>query len=221
MNLEKEIYEQANIEELKKIDLVENDVVLPIYIDIYRLYSFLFMEYLDRKIQLRKRESEIKNSLFHLQPLNEEEKDFYQLLSPLEFFYIRNHLNIEKIPKKSLQVLIDRCKEKNNELDSIVEGIIQETYLDVITNDQFAKKSSINYALNGTIPLMASNDSIVLGLRRDPEYEKGVGHNPEWVELSIKKDLLLEALKQIVEEDAKNNGLKLTVFIFNEVTTKK
>ncbi len=221
MSMESFMLRNANAEKLKELGLVEGNRVTPTYVQIYGLYSSLLIKYLDKILHLKEREEQMKNSPMQIQPLKEKDKDAYQSLSPLEFFYVRNDLHLENISKDELRILQKRCENKNNQLDAISEQIIQNTCMAVITNPKFKNGTHINYGPTTSTDFFAPNNSIVLGLRRDPEYEKGQGDNPEWTELYLKKEIVMKALERLVEEDAKKNKIPLEVIIYNEASVTK
>ena len=221
MSMESYMLRNADAGKLKELGFVEGNRVTSMYVQIYELYSSLLLKYLDKLLNLKEKEEQMKNSPMQIQPLKEKDKDAYQSLSPLEFFYVRNDLRLENIPKDYLRILQKRCENKNDQLDAISEQIIQDTYLSVITNSNYKNGTHINYGPTTSTDFFAPNNSIVLGLRRDPEYEKGQGDNPEWTELYLKKEIVLKALERLIEEAAKKKKIPLEVIIYNEATVTK
>lgn len=223
MSIENYMLRNADTKKLTKLGFVEGTRVTEMYKQIYQLYTSLLLQYLDKLLGLREKEEQIKNSFLQLQPIKEEDKDAYQSLSPLEFFYVRNDLKIESITQEYLRLLQKRCENKNYQLDAIAEQIIRDTCMNVVTNTKYKKGTRINYGPSTKDDYFAPNDSIVLGLRRNPEYDKGreKKDNPEWVEMFFKKEMLMQALKKLIEEEAAKKGIPLEVIVYDENSVTK
>ena len=105
MSLESYMLREVDVEKLKELGFVEGNKVIRAYQDLYQLYTILLTKYVDKRLNLSEREKEIIDHPLHLEPVKEEDQDSYQSLTPLKFFFIRNNLKLERIPKETLQIL--------------------------------------------------------------------------------------------------------------------
>ena len=125
-----------NIELLTKLGFYKDEHLTQEYYDCYRLYNYFLLSYLNEKIHLTKLEEEALTMKNPFKPLSLDEKDFFQKLSPLKFFYIRNILKIEKLSSKDIQFLKDRNQNKQFSFDEEAKQMINDSYKEVVKDHE-------------------------------------------------------------------------------------
>ena len=224
MIVKKYMLRESNFHALQEAGLMNENHLTEMFSKIYEFYSQSLMFYLDKELELSKREEEIENCILSIKPVKDAEKDAYQSLSFLKFFYLRNNLKIERIPKELLTILEDRVRNKQTIFDSTIEDIIKQTVIEVIKNTNYPDGTNINYGPSSSMDYFAPNNAIVLGLRMNPEYEKDTKENPDWFKNYLQKEALLKILREKVMDDAREKlpkDIPLFVIEYHEGSVTK
>lgn len=179
------------------------------YVELYSLYSSLFVDYLIKEFKLNEYDEKVQNSNLIFNNINEKDMDIYQYLSrnKLKFFYVRNNLHVEKLKKEENEYLKEKIEKSDFELDEKSENIIKNTFKDIIFED-LVKDGSVYDILYGpnSSSFLAPNNSLVLGFRYD-EFKYDELNDEEWYDLNKKQgeymSFLFNQLKVDLEENTK------------------
>ena len=221
MGMSNYMLRESSITLMQEKGLVEGVQVTKLFESLYEYYGKYLLLYLDKKLGLSRREQEIKDSALQMKPVKESDKDAYQSLSPLEFFFVRNNLKIERLPEQFIELLKRRVFQQKEELDEKTEQMIELTYRDVIRNEKYKDGTHINYGPTTSTDFFAPNDALVLGFRFDPEYETDTNDNPDWMENYMRKETLARALCRLIRSEAEKQDLPVYVIEYNEATVTK
>ena len=221
MGMSNYMLRESSVKLLQEKGLAEGVEVSKLFESLYEYYGIYLLQYFDKKLRLSEREKEIQESILQMKPVKEEDKDAYQSLSPMKFFFIRNNLKIERLPQQYIELLKKRVFQQKEELDEKTERMIAETYQTVVRNEKYKDGTHINYGPTTSTDFFAPNDAVVLGFRFDPEYEKDTPENPDWLETYMKRETLAKALCTLVNEEAEKQGLPVHVIEYNEETVTK
>jgi len=165
------------------------------YLVIQAFYKYLLEDYLDEFLLLHEYDDKIKNSSLNFKEVSEQDKDIYQRLSRLHYYYIRNTLFIEKLSLEDLNYLVLKLKRKSFILDEETRKLLERTWKEVIKQD--LDDNIVNICYGPMIPqCMARNDALVLGLRYDEDSDK-IQSDEEVFEDYKNKTLFL---KELLEE---------------------
>ena len=128
MGMSNYMLRESSITLMQEKGLVEGVQVTKLFESLYEYYGKYLLLYLDKKLGLSRREQEIKDSALQMKPVKESDKDAYQSLSPLEFFFVRNNLKIERLPEQFIELLKRRVFQQKEELDEKTEQMIECFY---------------------------------------------------------------------------------------------
>lgn len=146
-----------------------NDEVTSYYTGQYALYEHFLYLYLLKKTSLGKFDEEISRSELGIDMINRNDKDFYQIGSPLKYIYIRNNIYIERLNELDLKHLENKMLNGDFELDSETESLIERTYK-IVTSERSENEPphTVNY---GPVAerFFASSDNLIIGIRYDDE----------------------------------------------------
>jgi hypothetical protein len=135
------------------------------YIELLEKYTKLFINYLNKECRFYEYEDYFDKRRDIFVPINENEKDIYQLLSkPLKYFYIRNNFYIENLSEEEINTLLS-SEEENNEF-------VKNTFNKLlVSKDNIAKNTAFGPL---TSMFIAPSDSVVIGFRYDDQllYKK-------------------------------------------------
>ena len=160
--------DKGSINQLTKLGLYKDGSLTKEYYDLYRLYNYFLLSYVNEKFHLTKIEDEAFRD-YQLDPI-EEDKDFYQHVSSLKFFYIRNDLKIENLYPKDMKDLRERLAKGKFEFDEDTKQMIHDSYPMVIKDPKVRDESIACYGPFDSGHYFAPSNAIVLGFRFDPKY---------------------------------------------------
>ena len=209
-----------NLEFLTKLGFYKNGELTNDYYDCYRLYAYFLLSYLNDLLHLTAIEEDAQKGDNPLRPIKREEKDFYQKLSPLNFFYVRNFLKIEKLLSKDIQFLKDRIMSKNFTYDEEAKRVIESSYKEVVKDHEGSDDVMVTYGDFSSGNFFAPNCAIVLGIRISPQFEEDTEDNPNWLEQYCEREDLVSIIINRVEEEAKKENIVLKVFEYNEESAR-
>lgn len=208
---------KVSLENMSKEELSE-------YLKIYNLYRKLYIEYVIEKLELRKFDKLIEKSELEFSQTIEEDMDIYQYFSSkeLKYFYIRNNVYVERLNDEEIDILKEKIKNKDYELDNISRVLIENTYNKVIfegrRND--GKKYVTTFGPNSR-NFLASSHSIVIGFRYNEFDDSGLSDN-DWRERHIKQlEYMSEIFKNIIENNRENSKMLMSIFKYNEFSVIK
>lgn len=187
------------------------------YFALQSIYYNLLEQYIDTLVDFNSIEDTL--SKHNTRKVNEEEKDIYQYLSNHNFFYIRNTLYVEKLPKEIILRLLSTMPEK---LDSELLNIVSQTYKEVIrTDDLNIDDFEISYG-----PLSpsynASNKSLVIGYRNAEEDENLYSDEEAWFEDFTKRRAFITEILKNTESYLKSKiDVSCSVIEYFEESVKK
>ncbi len=173
--------------------------------------------YLNKYINLDGYDKKIKNSELYYVPIKDEKIDYYQEKSRpyLEYFYIRNDVEIDKLSDNEKKFIDDN---KNIEYNEEIEKFIVDTMNKVLFKEFKEGRVLTTYG-SPAKKYLAYNDSIVIGFRFD-EY-----NNDKKLERLVWSQNYFDKLKYLKEigEEIKRIGKErlnrdITVIIYNEYT---
>lgn len=176
------------------------------YKEMYLLYRHLFMQFLQKKLCLKDYDNKIAQSGLDFTPCDEESEDVYQYMSQdyLKYFYLRNNTYVEKLSDEQKAFLKQRIKAGDYEYDESCEKFIEETYKNVITEDELkdGKTRMAFYGPNSS-NFMAPNNSVVIGFNYNEFNTHGLD-DKKWGELHDKQIRFLIDLLYDMAEDVEN-----------------
>ncbi len=197
--------------------LASNGKLSEDYFALQSIYYNLLEQYIDTLIDINQVENSLEQN--NIRKVPEEEKDIYQYLSHHNYFYLRNTLYVEKLPKDVIVKLLTTLpKELNEELLDIVK----RTYKEVIrTDDMNIQDFDINYG-----PLSpsyaASNEALVIGYRNAEEDETLYNDEDAWFEdYTKRRQIVTETLKNVEVQLASQTNSKCSVIEYFEESVKK
>jgi len=204
-----EIQENIDIEMAKSKNLIKDDDYTN-YGKIYFKYRN-GLEYLLKKITpIEQYDKKIKNSDLGFLEVLEEEKDFYQYLSTLKYFYLRNNLYIERLENDYIKKINEIDITKEQDINELLQ-IVMKTYKEIIIEyPEVSTDTIISFGFDD-INLMPYNGSVIIGFRYD-EYrnEETLGDN--WENNYKKQVEMLEKMLPMLEEGFANilkNNVKI------------
>ena len=182
------------------------------YFELLNRYIKLFGQYLMEILPLEQIDTNMKNHESKFVPVKDEDKDFYQITSPLslEYIYLRNNFYIEKLSKEDLDIL--RTKDS---LDGETREFIKRTYLNVI--NPYEDKEVIFYGPENSRHLCDSTD-VVLGIRYDEFSDIGLS-NEEFQQRFLEQQQKIGSLGVILEVVGLDKlGTELRLINYNEAS---
>lgn len=158
----------------------------------------------------------LKQSELQYKPVTSDEKDIYQEGSIFEYFYLRNTLYVECLPKEYIDYLLSLDLEHLS-LGEKEREIISTTLQIVITNNHPDHSHLTNYG-PFSAEFFAPINGLVIGVRYDPyEDQNAPGYDDDlWFENNIKQDEFLNGLCTKLENDFKSETFQLKVIRYNE-----
>ncbi len=205
---------EKNIQKLNQLGLLENNRPTLLYREVYQLYYSMLLQFLNQSLGLTHVEQVLLDAT--VKPLNQSEKDIYQRMSFLKFFYIRNNLRVECLPEDLLQTLIDRVQTQNNSYDSVMKRLIETTYSDVITDIHSPLGANICYGNLNSLDYFAPNNAVVLGFRNDPDYESD-HRDGKWLPMYLQRNSLAKkSQEQVMKLAEEKLSVPLRVISYNE-----
>lgn len=190
------------------------------YYDCYRLYAYFLLSYLNEIFHLTDLEEKAQKIDSPLKPLKLDDKDFYQKLSPLKFFYIRSFLYIEKLSLLDILFLKNRISSKKFSYDGAAKRVIEKSYKVVVKHHEGYDEDIVSYGDFSSGKFFAPNSAIVLGIRFDPQYEDEAKDSDEWLKQFAEKKTLVSLFIDMIEKEAENKNISLKVLEFDENSVK-
>lgn len=180
-------------------DNLSNDVKQK-YLDMHALYIDLFIQYMNKKYNLKKYDDYIKNSKSNFKNIDIINMDLYQYLSSKHFsyIYIRNNVYIERLNKEEFSFLKQKLINDDYNLDektfSFVENTFQKILFEITDNDIY----DVCYG-EDLDKFLKPNNALIIGVRVD-EFNKENNINDEiWIkkyrEASYELDLIIDYLE--------------------------
>ena len=137
------------------------------YLKLSGLYRALLNKYLKQKC-LENYENIIKESGLNFIPVAEQDQDFYQYYNNcgLTYYYVRNNIYIERLPKEEIQYLQDKLDKQDISFNPEDTKFIKKTFSKVIKEDltDIKEPFEINFGPASTA-FFARNDALVIGFR--------------------------------------------------------
>lgn len=187
------------------------------YFTLQSIYYSLLEQYIDTLINIKAAENLLEQN--NIRKVPEEEKDIYQYLSNHNYFYIRNTLYVEKLPKDIIVKLLSQVPEKASEE---LLAIVKQTYKEVIrTDDMNIQHFDINYG-PATPSYSASNEALVIGYRNAEEDEDLYENEDKWFEdFTKRRKFITETLESIQQYLNNNIDINCSVIEYFEESVKK
>lgn len=197
--------------------LATNGQLTEEYFTLQSIYYNILEQYIDTLINFEEIEKSLEQN--NIRKVSESEKDIYQYLSNHNYFYIRNTLYVEKLPKDIILKLLS-SSFKNNAYE--VLNIVKQTYKEVIRTDNFNIQSfDIHYGpLSSTYA--ASNEALVIGYRNAEEDESAYEDEDAWFEdFTKRRKVVTETLNSVQNYLVKQLGSTCSVIEYFEESVKK
>lgn len=189
----------------------------------YNKYRRIFTKYIIEELNLKKYDDEINNSELNFNPISDIDMDIYQYFSSefLKFFYLRNNIYIEKLTNEEKSFLEGIGNIKNKELDEQTREFIKQTYKKVIFEDiKGDKKNYFTFYGPNSKNYMASNDSLIIGIRYD-EFNLCGLDDKKWDEFHLKQiDFLSELFYRFVIENKNKLDVPIIILQYNRFSIK-
>lgn len=159
-----------------------------LYMEIANLYKSIFTEYLFSKIELKKYDDEIANSVLDFYKVKVINPTYNMLdeYNGMNYIYILNNFFVENLSDKNLEIFKNSLI--NDDInDEKLSSIVDSTYKDVLKMDCYGEKNqNFNVCYGSSAPFnFARNDALVLKI-----YYGITEHNEE-------KEEALERFKKI------------------------
>ncbi len=152
-----------------------------VFLTRYSVYSNFLYEYLINKTKIKEFDDKLKNNKEHeFEAIDDDNKDMYQFMAKnkLEYYYIRNNLNLGNLSNEEIAFIDNRIKNNNFSYDNEVEKFIESTLKKVLSfsND---KNLLINFGPSGSSSFFVKNESLIIGQRINEfvSYDLGIYEN--------------------------------------------
>lgn len=180
------------------------------YLNLYSKYYLFFINYLNEIIDIKRIEKDITKVNNILKPVEIEQKDLYQSLSPYNYIYIRNNFYIERLTQDELNILMN-----NNEYNDITKELIKNTYPKII-NPYIDKDVDLLYGPDAK-RFLSSSKNIVIGIRFNSKVESD---KYSAIQIHNVKKLLLSTIKSTIIKNANKNDLdNITLIEYNDISS--
>lgn len=196
-------------------NLCENEMFTEKYIQLQTVYRFFLSQFLLQTTKMDVIDRKLKQHELSFLENRSENMNFYQRndLMGLDYFYLRNHIHIERLEEEQLKLLeglLDKVTEENAKEAKV---LIENTYKKVLgfaEDDSFQEIELFPSIYGeGNIPV----DAIVFMIAAVPEYDEA--GNIKDVTAQEKKENILLSLKAQLEP-MWSVALKVPVKIFVE-----
>lgn len=186
------------------------------YYKVYRVYKKLVELMLSENSTLKRYDNMLKQSELNFKTVEEEDKDIYQKNSIFNYFYLRNTLYIECLPKDIIEHLLN-IDEKKIKLGLKERNILAGTLMAVITNNHPEESYNTNYG-PFDMAYLAPINSLVIGVRYDSyEDKKNPGFDKKkWYENNKKQEKMITKIRSQIEQQAQAHNIPLKVIIYNK-----
>lgn len=208
------IQPNLNLNTFDKLDDNEKEE----YLYVVSNYQYYLELYLLSKTNIKIFDDNIKDSNMNFRLVDEEKKDYYQTYcgENLNYYYIRNNLNILSLTKEEKDLFLNYIKDANGNLTKDIEKFIETTILKVIKENWINAK--INYG-----PLserfIVENGTLIIGMRYDEFYPS---NDDNWDELYELQEIFLLQNNALLEKNIEENlKIPCRVIRYNDFSVKK
>lgn len=208
-------YIDIQLAEVKELAI--NGQLTDEYFQLQSVYYHLLELYISSKFDVDGLEQKL--IIENIRQVEDNEKDIYQYLSNHNYFYIRNTLYVEKLPKEIINVLINTIP---NELTSELSEMINLTYKEVITTSDFKmERFDTSYGpLSNSYS--AANDDLVIGFRTAEEDESLYENEDEWFkDYMRRRAIITDLLHNLPKEISSKLNVNCKIIEYFEESVKK
>lgn len=201
-------------------DIIENEK----YIKLYNIYRNFFSQYFIKLLDLKNKDSILKNSDLKFKKISIKEMDMYQYFvkEELDYIYLRNNIYIEKLNGEELEFLNKYITHKELTINKEIENFIKKTFKKVIFED-IGEDNKVAYISYGTdsFKYYLKNNSFIIGLREDTFF-KGELTDEEWYNQYKKKNAFLNMFIKEMELNLESliKDIPIRVLIYNKYSVK-
>lgn len=182
-------------------------------------YHLLLYEYLINETQLKEYDDYFSSSNLNYVKTSEACKDAYQMISPLNYFFIRSKLYIDNLIEYNKSILENINSDTDYEFR---KRYIEDTLSAVITNSKYASNYMMLFGTNISPYYMAKNGSLVIGFRYDELLEMYVEDDEKadaWAEnLEKQEDEIYELLPKIQHKIETITGVPVKIIQYNGIS---
>lgn len=178
--------------------------------ELYSKYHSLMTLYFIKCINLKEIDNLFLNSPLGFKKVSEDDMDVYQYLSSdyLNYFYIRNNLNLENLNEEELNFL----KNKNDEnFDNNTINFLNSTILKVINDN---KKEELYSNVDNPNYIFETN-KVIIGFRYD-EFAVTTMEDDEWNELNEKQNEYIDKVIKEYQEKINNSNYPVVILKYSE-----
>lgn len=207
------------LELLENLGFYKDGQLTDVYHECYQLYNNYLLAYLNEIFFLETIEGAFNKLEYPLKPIKDEDKDDYQKMSLLKFFYIRSFLHIEKLSSKNIDFLKKRVLNKAFSFDKDAKKLIEDSYKKVVKHHVGFDEEIVSYGDFSSGKYFAPNCAIVLGFRYDPQYGDDED-NPQYLEQYCKRKVFADTYINIINKEAEKKNIPLKVLKFDEYSVQ-
>jgi len=162
------------------------------YFKLLNSYKSFFEQYVKEILPLELIDKNMKGSDLNFDKIKDEDKDFYQSTSTMNFSYIylRNNFYVEKLSLEDIEFLMSK-----NEFDNDVREFIKRTYKNII--NPYEEEKTVFYGPENQ-GYMCNSTDVVIGIRYD-EFEQGTLSDSEFEERFFNQKRLVKQLSTVLE----------------------
>ncbi len=172
------------------------------FLNRYSLYMNYLYNFLITETSIKNHDAFLKNNKnFTIPTVDEKDKDMYQYLSKgfLEYYYIRNNLNLFCLSNEQLSFLDNRIKNNNYMYDNDAKEFIMNTFREVIC-EPIEENTKVSYGPADSSYFHVLNGSLVIGQRYD-EYVTEDLRNSDNQKKYFRRAAIIERECQIISEE--------------------
>lgn len=219
MNLENYIDEEYLLLErpnIKNECNIKNNEEMNNYLIAYNVYNNLLIQFIIKKFNLKKFDSDIEKYEERFPIVNDSEKDLYQYSSNgyLKYFYIRNNIHIERLTKKEIDYLYSVYNSKNFRLNEEKEKFIEDNFMKVLVENTNSQNSNINYGPDN-IKYYKPDNALILGIRYDKF--KSIDKKEDAYSTFLNNEGMISLISDFLEQKVRKEfNLQLFVIQYDE-----
>lgn len=197
--------------------LAINGVLTEQYFQLQSIYYHLLKLYIGSKVDLVSWEKNLMKE--NIKPVAEGDKDIYQYLSDYQYFYIRNTLFVEKLPK---EIIIKLININSEELTVELSELINITFKDVIASTDWKLDDfNLHYGPLSS-EYMAGNKDLIIGFRCAEEDDSLYESEDKWFEdLNRRRYIIDQLCEQLSEVLTLNLNVNCRILEYFEESVKK
>ncbi len=190
-----------------------------------RKYLILVYQFLLKYTQLKKYDELLSISEeYKIPTINNDKKDKYQILSNLNYFYVRNDLNLKALNEKELEFLdeinLDTLSINNSEVDDF----IRKTFRKVMFKYDFTdvnKKYKVWYGPAESSKYMVDNDTLIIGFRYNPYVDYDLKKYENQLKYFQRDDYIDSICQELQDNISKSLGLNVKVIKYDDFSISK